>query len=1169
MKFVDGSARLSASDLSNFLACRHLTRLDGAAARGERRAPAAYDLGFQKLIERGAAHEAGILRQFRADGLEVVEIDYADRHDRGAAQATRDAIVSGVPVIAQAVLLGGGEGTPNLLGIADFLVRPDIVAGGSGHHAAGYEVVDAKLARTAKARAVLQIAFYSALLADVQGHAPASMHLALGNTRYASFRCADFAAYERRMRQLLTDAVAAGATYGLAETYPEPIEHCAICRWSADCDRQRRDDDDLSLVAGMPTTQRVALKQAGTATRRGFAGLAELPRLGRRSPSSLARAQLQARLQVESEDAGTIRYELLDPEVDQEGAFVPNRGLLALPEPAVGDLFFDIEGARYYSEDAEEFGLQYLFGIVDTARSAGGQPAYTQLWAFDRRDEKRAFQELIDFTAERRAANPGLHVYHYNHYETTSVEHLSTLHGTHEEAVGHLMGRFATREDDVDDLFRLGVFVDLYRVVTQAVRAGVEGYSIKRLEPLIGYQRAIPLRDATAHLIGFEDELEAGTARESTESRAVIAGYNEDDCRATLVLRDWLEARRQELAERTGMALPRPEFHEAAHETEDPEVAALRLALTSDIPEEPDDQGELDRARLLLADLLDWHRRENKPGWWRYFTCCRLSSEDLVHESDAIGELSGGEVVDQVSRSVVRRFSHPAQEHGFKVGEKAYDPVGKKSWTVVAVDQQHGTIDLKIGASNTAPLPTHLVESGPLQAPLLAASLRQLAERVVHEGLETLRTTCASASLLLRDAPRGEALATAPLRRRGEPLDKAAPRIILGLDRSYLAIQGPPGTGKTYLGAMAILAAVKAKKTVGVTALSYAVIHNLLDEVVTLANKAAVEVPRMAQKVQQEDTPWLHERARSMSYEAIREGLATHELDLAAGTVWMWARDDYEHAVDILFVDEAGQLSLANTLAASRGAHNVVLLGDPQQLAQPRQGSHPPGAGTSALEHVLGHHSTMPDEQGLFLDHTYRMHPDLCAFTSEAFYEGRLSGVPGLERQVVYGLSEVPAGAGLCVLEVPHTGDTNASPEEAREVARLAGELLGCQWTDQHGVEAPLTPEDVLVVTPYNAQVGEIERALASATVDGVRVGTVDKFQGREAPAVIYSMASSSAEDAPRGMEFLFDLHRLNVATSRARSIGIIVASPDLSRAFCRTPHQMRLANALCSAWQR
>ena len=518
MKSTEGRLRLAASDVANFLVCQQLTQLDLRAAREELRPPRQVDLGFEDLVRRGEEHERAVLERFQADGYEVADL----RGAKDPAEATADAVRGGAAVIYQATLTGDGG---RLFGRPDFLVRADLLAApdGEGRQAGPhYEVVDAKLARTAKARAVLQAAFYSRLLAGLQGTEPRWMHLALGHGELAPFKVNDFAAYERQTRRRLEEVLGAGPPDGL---YPEPVEHCAICRWSEACASKRRDDDDLSLVAGMTTGQRRALKAAGIGTRRGFAGLAALPRLDRVGADALGRAQVQARLQVASEDDGVIRYRLLQPGRDAEGALVANRGLLALPEPADGDLFFDIEGARYWSEDGREFGLQYLFGVVDMADlDEAGRPRYTAFWAFDRRDEKRAFEELIDFITERRARCPGLHVYHYNHYEPTSIDHLTELHGTRQEAVGRLTGRFATREDEVDDLFRAGVFVDLYRVVRQGLQAGVESYSIKRFEPLCGYQRRVGLRAATDSLIAFEAALEDGTASTAPARRGTSAG---------------------------------------------------------------------------------------------------------------------------------------------------------------------------------------------------------------------------------------------------------------------------------------------------------------------------------------------------------------------------------------------------------------------------------------------------------------------------------------------------------------------------------------------------------------------------------------------------------------------------------------------------------------------
>jgi uncharacterized protein len=1170
MKFAGDQLRLSASDVANFVACQHLSRLDLLEARGALRRVRQFDLGFEDLVKRGEAHELTVLERFRVDGLHVAEINPSPSAEAAAAQATLEAIRGGADVIYQGVLLGsspGGEIT--LLGRPDFLIRADLLAVPDGEPRPGephYEVVDAKLARTAKARAVAQTAFYSYLLAELQGVQPRWMHLALGRGELIPLKVGDYAAYERQARRALGAFVDTDPGHNPpSDPYPEPVEHCVICRWDDLCKDRRRRDDDLSLVAGITKDQRRTLKADGVSTRRGLASLAKLPGRTQASRDSMTGARMQARLQVASEDEGHIRYELLDPERDQSDVLLPNRGLLALPEPVVGDLFFDIEGARYYSENNQEFGLQYLFGIVDTADiDAQGRPRYTQIWAFDRQEEKRAFEELIDFITERRRRHPGLHVYHYNHYEPTSIDQLTELHGTRQEAVGWLMGRFATREDEVDDLFRRNVFVDLYRVVRQALRAGVESYSIKRLEPLAGYTRQMGLRQATEELITFEAALEDETARDAGETKRVVAAYNEDDCRATLALRDWLEERRAELTARLDEDLPRPVAVEEPESNEDPEVTRIRAALLADVPAEAAERTDEQRAKALLADLLDWHRREAKPAWWRYFYARTLSTAELIGEPDALGDLAGGNVIDEVKKSVVRRFSFPPQEYKFKRGDTAVDPTSNRGFSVWKVDDEHGTIDLKVGKTYAGPWPTALVEDSPINTKVLAQRLLHLGDRVVQEGV-TGRD--AGTALLLRLRPDDGSGLAGPLRSDGEPVTDAAIRVVLSLQNSYLPIQGPPGTGKTFTAAGQILELIKAGRTVGITGPSHSVIHNVLGKVISRADELGLNRPRIGQRAGQ-DQSYLHQDATGLEHGALESGLRDGDLDIGAGTAWLWAREQFQGSVDTLFVDEAGQMSLANILAIAGAARNLVLIGDPQQLAQPSQGAHPPGVGVSALEHILGDHATVPPDAGLLLDQTWRMHPRLCRFTSETFYDGKLSYADGLERQEILGDARI-RGSGLRVVEVTHEGNTNASPEEAAEVARLVRDLLGREWQDKDGAWRVIRADEILVVTPYNAQIRAIEDALVRAGCPaGVRVGTVDKFQGREAPVAIYSMATSSADDAPRGLEFLYDPHRLNVATSRARAMAIVVASTDLVRVACRTPRQMYLANALCRAWE-
>jgi len=451
--------------------------------------------------------------------------------------------------------------------------------------------------------------------------------------------------------------------------------------------------------------------------------------------------------------------------------------------------------------------------------------------------------------------------------------------------------------------------------------------------------------------------------------------------------------------------------------------------------------------------------------------------------------------------------------------------------------------------------------------------MRDLGSRVLADGLGGL--DAATAMLLRRpparvsaETPRhGLSAQTLELRQAGESASEAAVRLSAELHHSYLPIQGPPGTGKTYNGADQILELVGRGRTVGITANSHAVICNFIDEVFKHAAASNLAAPKVGQKAEK-DNPLLHPDTAILDYPKLVNALADGDLDVAAGTVWMWSRLEFQGSVDTLFVDEAGQMSLANVLSVAGAARNVILLGDPQQLAQPSQAGHPPGSEVSALEHILGERATMPADVGLLLDKTWRMHPDLCRFTSETFYDGKLTGVDGLELQEILADPPTP-GAGLRVIEVPHEGNTNASPEEAAVVCDLVRNLLGQQWSDRFGELAPIGIDQIMIVTPYNAQIRAIQSAATESGLSGLQVGTVDRFQGRQAPIVIYSMATSSADDAPRGMEFLYDLHRLNVATSRARALAIIVASADLVRVACQTPRQMHLANALCRAWQR
>ncbi len=1173
MQLIDGWPVYSATDLVGFLACSHRLALERAALAGLVKKPIRDDPAIELIAKRGVAHERRYLEDLRASGRTVTEIERdgstasAGDELRAAAAATGAAMRGGADVVYQATFFDGAW-----RGHADFLLRVETP---SDLGSWSYEVADTKLARRVKAGAVLQICSYVDQLAPIQGLTPELLHVVLGGSERAtaSYRVADFMAYFRRVKAEFEAAVAAGPpVYPVTATYPEPVEHCDVCRWSIHCQGQRRRDDDLSLVAGISAAQRRALKDRGIATRRGLAGLAlpVSPKLQRVSAAALTRVRDQAHIQVEGEDAGRARYELLEPERDDHGALVAERGFLVLPPPSAGDLFFDIEGDPFAFDD----GVEYLFGVLEPGRpdpGRGGEPTFHELWSRDdagdvtRAAEKRAFEALVDLVIDRLQHDPELHVYHYAAYERT--------------ALGRLAQRHATREHEVDRLLRGGVLVDLFRVVRQGLRASVESYSIKRLEPLYGLEREVELRSAGSSIVAFEAWLEGGLSENGQVGEAIlreIAGYNRDDVVSNWRLRDWLEDRRRELEGRLGTPVPRPgeRVAEPPKDLGDRErlVADLVAALTAGLPDDPGARSEDEAARWLLAQLLGWHRREDKAFWWRFYELAGMTDEELVDEREPLGRIEHVADLERVGKGgVLQLFRFPPQDHGLKVGRGVIDPAAvsktgaKAVGTVRAIDDVALTVTLHRTAGQLEmETPHSLIPSEFVDTDEPQDSLARIGRWVVDHGLDGRGRFAAARELLRRRPPRLAGGGAAQLRVPGElPLD-AAVRVGLLLDDTSLAIQGPPGSGKTYTAAHMIVALVRAGKKVGVTANSHRVIGNALDAIAKAAREAGQPL-RLGQR-HPPDEPASCESATGYTGnpEALA-ALAGGDVQVLGGTSWLWSRDEFEGAVDVLFVDEAAQYSLANALAVAPAAASLVLLGDPQQLEQPIRGSHPPGAERSALGHVLGDRPVMPEGAGLFLDRTWRLHPDICDYTSEVFYANQLRPIPELARQDLRG--SAPAdGTGLRWLPVGHDGNSIESREEADVIAALLRDLLGVAptWTTRTGEVRPVTLADVVIVAPYNAHVELIAERLAAAGFPGARVGTVDKFQGQEAAISIYAMGSSSAEDAPRGMEFLYSLNRLNVATSRARCAAIVVASPALIRVSCHSPRQMQLANALC-----
>lgn len=1086
----------SASDLMRFMGCAHATMLDLMHLRGDGPEPGEDSEDAALLQKQGDAHEMAHLARLQGSGRSVVEIPRGDLISD--AEATREALTTGAEVVFQGAFLSGNWG-----GWSDFLER---VERPSALGPFSYEVADTKLKRRPHPKHVLQLVLYSDLLAEVQGAAPEFAHVELGSGERATLRLTDYAHYARGARARLEAFVA-----DPSPTRPVPCADCALCRWADHCAGVWVAKDSLFNVAGIGRRQVKKLEAAGITTMEALSRL-DYPIRGM-AETTRARLVTQARLQ-HARKTGEPAYELRAPE--------PGKGFDLLPEPTLGDIFYDIEGDPHY-----EGGLEYLHGVW-----CDGD--FHAFWAHDHETEAQALSELLTFFRERLDAHPDARIYHYAPYEITALRRLTTKYG-----IG---------EAFLDRLLRERRFVDLYAVVRGGLICSEANYSIKSMEAFYDRKREGDVTTAGGSVVAYERWRETGEQQILDE----IENYNRIDCISTEELRDWLVRIRPEG--------PWPRLGEdkgGKEEAEDADAVDLRAMLAaSGLPEE---------RQQMLFNLGLFHKREAKPAQWAVFDSAGKDDDELIDDLDALAGLEAVGPAEPVKRSMARTYRFPPQETKLRGGKKATVPVAEGPPTTIeitALDRTRREITLKAGPKKTDLLTDRLTlhPDWPVNTGVIAAALRD----VIADQCGPHRFSAID-DLLSCAAPR---LTTGP---KPDLLDGADPvagtiAAVGAMDGTVLPIQGPPGTGKTFVTARAILSLVRQGHRVGVASNSHEAIRNVLigcllalegDELdITLKNF------KLAHKVSGDDDGY-PKGFTAITRATSNDDPVLREARVVGGTAFFFSRPEFEQSLDWLFIDEAGQVGLANMVAMARAARNIVLVGDPRQLPQVIQGAHPEPASLSCLDWMLGDHATIPGDRGIFLPVSRRMHPEVCRFISEQVYEGRLTSHADTARQGVSGTQFPEAGAFW--VPVAHEGNAQISTEEVSAIQAAAADLLQGEWTEKDGTRRPMRETDIIVVAPYNAQVNAIRDALPL----GIRVGTVDKFQGQEAPVCLVSMTASSAEETPRGMDFLFSLNRINVAVSRAKGLALVFGAPRLREAKCETVEQMRLVNTLCAleAW--
>ncbi|WP_033196873.1 TM0106 family RecB-like putative nuclease [Agromyces italicus] len=1171
MYLSNGSVVTSASDLKKASDCEFafLRELDVKLGRDTLFAPLD-DPMLRRAGELGDAHEIRLLEGYRAEfGDAVVEIERPDVRDPAAVAAAVEATIAafraGAPVVFQATFSDEPVPRQGFIGFADFIVRqPD----------GRYRVQDAKLARRARVTALLQLASYAEQLRRLEVPIDDTVELLLGDGTVSVHRLDDILPVYRervvRLQRIVADRVADTEPVAWGDPRYDHDGRCPSCELEVQARR------DVLMVGGMRVTQREPLAAAGITTIDELAASqGPVPHLMEATLENLReQARLQLRAEAEaSEAAASGAWHEGDPPLPPPVAVRDSRAIAAIPEPNPGDLFFDFEGDPLYTEgDGTSWNLDYLWGMVDQAET------FTAFWAHSFAEEREALLGFLELVKLRRQVHPGLHIFHYASYERTHLTAIAARHG-----VG---------EAEVDQLLADGVLVDLYPIVKRAVRVGSRSYSIKKLEPLYmgselreaevksgadsitEYVRASELRTA-ARATG-----DATAAEEATRILADLADYNRYDCVSTLRLRDWLLA----VGAREGIRPVAASMLADRAEGKIYEASPLALQLRA-IVRERDERAATHRhlvggslrdadteALALASAAIDYHAREAKSFWWSHYLRSDQPLESWEEHRDVlVVDPARSQAVGkwyeeprwQSARRELRLDGRVAPGSRFSVGGEVfllYDwPApfpsqstrpGQRAWsnaTVIEITDDGVRVEERGQPGITwTELPLAIAPGAPPRADALRDAIAEWAAPIPGRVAEL--PPGAAMDVLRRRPPRA-AGGLVPL---GDDHDyvPAVVESVRRLDRSYLAVQGPPGTGKTYLAAHVIAALVRDHGwRIGVVAQSHSVVENVLDAVV---NAAGLDRELVAKHLKDAGQAGAH----GFTALSTKDGVAAFTGDrpggyVIGGTAWDFCnvRRVPRGSLDLLVIDEAGQFSLASTIAVSVSAERLLLLGDPQQLPQVSQALHPEPVDASALGWVADGHDVLPAEYGYFLAESRRMHPAVAGPVSRLSYEGELRSHPVAEHRSLDGVAP-----GVTAVPVLHDGNSTYSPEEAESVVHLVRSLVGRTWRDAAdsstvpiaAAPRPLEQRDLIVVTPYNAQLATVREALDTAGFTEVPVGTVDKFQGQEAVVAIVSLAASSAHSAPRGLEFLLLKNRLNVAISRAKWAAYLVYSPGL-----------------------
>ena len=1114
------------------------------------------------LFEAGHEHEQVLIAQLKREDKRVAEL--RGKQDASDYEECLEAMRSGADYIWQASMHND-----EMRGSADLLERieePSALGDWS------YIPIECKLSSHSKPIYLVQACAYCELLTPILGQRPERFKLYLGGAQFEPYQSSEFWSWYERLRQRYRD-FRAGFNPN-QEPDDAPGDHGP---WEPFIQKRLEEARDLILVAGMRQSQRNKLRATGISTIDALASCAVDQRVAGLDKAMFARLRDQARIQLVSASCDDDRPAFeVRPQAQQA------KGLAMLPAPDVGDIWFDMEG---FPDPVSGEKLEYLFGAC--YRDEQRQLQFADWWAHSPDEEKQAFDGFVQWVQQRRERHPDLHVYHYASYEKTALGKLASCHQIHQA--------------EIDQWLRDELLVDLYPIVRNGLLIGAPSYSIKKVERLYGPPREEEVENAADSVVQYAE----WKKNRSQKILKDIRDYNEKDCQVTEGLHEFLLKlpQTQELDFRANKwgrsAKAVEETKQSSQQEKELEGAARQLREELPVPlpdpEMPGPRGISCKLQKLISQLIDFHEREGKVEWWEFFNRLQMTPEEREDDSEVIAR-ARLESVEPIKQSFGYRYRFNAaqplklsakeeRQASFAVvplaaSGEALVPLPHlvqadgKAWGVSGFLDDDAPDQVTLKATQAALAKAVGLEGSklPNQADLVPfpkSIYRQMLKHLVRlaQGWVFERKPLPPALLHLLERRTVTELVNvnAAIRRDPNTTATALAGFLQQADGIGLSLQGPPGTGKTTVTGELIAQLVAGGQRVAVSSNTNDAINNLLRKVqdrLDDRSSSALVVKVASSSSEKTDLKAL---AGSRA-QALQEKNLSSIPAVLGGTIFTFVKEAYDETpFDLLVIDEAGQVSLSNLLYMSRIARNILLVGDQQQLSQPNRAAHPEDSGLSCLDYVMAKEPVVPNDRGVFLATSWRMPPPLTQVVSNLFYAGKLQAAADNSANQVEWSGQAQ---GLIFEPVQHSGNSTVSDEEVERIAALVDQLVGQPYKrvklvngEMTTIRGELGERDILITAPYNMQVNRLQKRIGHKA----RIGTVDKFQGQEAPVAIHSLTASDGESAPRGLDFLLDPNRLNVAISRAQCLSIVVGSPQLATGISNSIGNVQRLNRLCS----